>query len=672
MRIHNVVWAGLGLAGLVACSESLVGPKVGDVRLTVATTGVDLDPDGYTVALDGAAGISIAANDSKTIAALAAGRHTVLLSGVAPNCTVNSPNPQEIDVAAGATTQVTFTVTCVAIALDIAGIWDWTEQYVNPVCNDTGTYAFTQNAAAFMGRSDQVGTCQLPNGPADNTRSNDRVSAGQVAASTITFQVGNGPFCFYTATVTGDPPNHLSGTTTCGSSTGTWEAVRGQPVASVTVTPAKDTLLDGDTVQLMVQLRDAAGHRVFRPVTWSSDKPSVATVSDAGKVGAATAGTATITATAAGATGSAQIIVERAGAVRVTTSTGGVDLDLDGYRAYVDGSWNGSKPVGINGSVTLTRIAPGSRRILLGQVASNCTVAAPNPVTVTVAGGDTIPVSFAVLCVRTQRIAFATAYYFSIYVMNATGGDAAPLISSATSTEYGHPTWSPDGTRIAFQSSRDGNEELYVMNGDGSGLTRLTNNAAFDGEPAWSPDGAKIAFLTTRDGSAAIYVMNADGSGVTRLTNSPGADADPAWSPDGTKIAFTSNRDGNYEIYVMNADGSGVTRLTNNPARDGWPSWSPDGTRIAFQSERDGNSQLYVMNADGSGVSRLTNNSDSDWQPAWSPDGSRIAFTKNVQGCDYYDCWDFTSIYVVNADGSGLTQLIGTNTGQDTDPAWRR
>jgi type II secretory pathway pseudopilin PulG len=125
--------------------------------------------------------------------------------------------------------------------------------------------------------------------------------------------------------------------------------------------------------------------------------------------------------------------------------------------------------------------------------------------------------------------------------------------------------------RIAFISDRDGNDEIYVMNADGSGVTRLTNNPAYDGWPAWSPDGRRIAFASNRDGNPEIYVMNADGSGVTRLTNNPADDWAPSWSPDGRRIIFVSNRDGNYEIYVMNSDGSGVTRLTNNPARDVWP-----------------------------------------------------------------------------------------------------
>jgi len=107
----------------------------------------------------------------------------------------------------------------------------------------------------------------------------------------------------------------------------------------------------------------------------------------------------------------------------------------------------------------------------------------------------------------------------------------------------------------------------------------------------------RIAFNSNRDGNWEIYVMNGDGTGQTRLTNNPAEDFSPAWSPDGLRIAFSSKRDGNPEIYIMNADGTGQTRLTNSPANDVHPTWSPDGTRIAFETDRDGNSEIYVMNA---------------------------------------------------------------------------
>ncbi len=113
--------------------------------------------------------------------------------------------------------------------------------------------------------------------------------------------------------------------------------------------------------------------------------------------------------------------------------------------------------------------------------------------------------------------------------------------------------------------------------------------AAFRGA-AFPGANGKISFITNRDGNDEIYVMNADGSGQTNLTNNPASDQGRGWSPDGTKFTFGSGRAaGNYDVYVMNADSSGVTRLTDNPANDGAPDWSPDSTKITFRSERDGN-----------------------------------------------------------------------------------
>jgi len=199
-------------------------------------------------------------------------------------------------------------------------------------------------------------------------------------------------------------------------------------------------------------------------------------------------------------------------------------------------------------------------------------------------------------------------------------GTHATPAPTALATERSVATPQPNLLgRIAFESNRDGNAEIYVMNGDGSRQTRLTNNSGDDSAPAWSPDGSRIAFTSNRDGNADIYVMNADGSAQTRLTNNLGADWAPIWSPDGSRIAFESYRDGNWEIYVMNANGSGQTNLTNNPGADWTPAWSPDGRRIAFACDRDGNWEIYVMNADGSGQTRLTNNSGADGSPAWSP-----------------------------------------------------
>jgi Tol biopolymer transport system component len=155
--------------------------------------------------------------------------------------------------------------------------------------------------------------------------------------------------------------------------------------------------------------------------------------------------------------------------------------------------------------------------------------------------------------------------YFGRYLVSADGSGARRLPYIPLTA-----VWSPDGRRIAFvrglpvptQSGPTGrNREIYVMNADGSGSRRLTHNRAYDGEPAWSPDGRKIAFQSTRKGNTEIYVMNADGSGKRNLTRHPAQDGRPSWSPDGRRIAFVSDRDGRLEAHVMNADGSGQRSL---------------------------------------------------------------------------------------------------------------
>jgi Tol biopolymer transport system component len=244
-----------------------------------------------------------------------------------------------------------------------------------------------------------------------------------------------------------------------------------------------------------------------------------------------------------------------------------------------------------------------------------------------------------------------------IYVMNADGTGVTRLTNNPAAD--GQPAWSPDGSRVVFTSNRDGNNELYVMNADGTGVTRLTDNPALDVTPAWSPDGSRIVFVSERDGNDEIYVMNADASAVTRLTSNPTWDGEPAWSPDGSRLAFVSNRGGTLDVYVMNADGTGVAQLTTGWSAD--PAWSPDGGRIAFKGYTDGSHEIYVMNADGTGVTRLTNVAGTDETPVWSPDGSRIAFGSERDGD--------LEIYVMNADGTGVTQLT-SNTFADAQPAW--
>jgi len=246
-----------------------------------------------------------------------------------------------------------------------------------------------------------------------------------------------------------------------------------------------------------------------------------------------------------------------------------------------------------------------------------------------------------------------------IYLMNGDGSGLINLTNDSSDDDL--PAWSPDGTRIAFCTTRDGSYEIYSMNADGSGPTNLSRNPLEDCGSSWSPDGMELAFWSSRDGNNEIYVMNADGSGQTRLTDNPALDIFPNWAPDGKQIVFVSDRDGQMDIYVMNADGSGVTRLTNMGVGDAFPVWSPDGTKIAFSPDSDGNYEIYVMNADGSGQTNLTNNSANDWFPSWSPDGTQITFSSERDGN--------AEIYAMNADGSGQMRLTD-NPADDEISIW--
>lgn len=272
------------------------------------------------------------------------------------------------------------------------------------------------------------------------------------------------------------------------------------------------------------------------------------------------------------------------------------------------------------------------------------------------------------------RIVLASyrGYENAIVSVNADGTDLhriGPLGDAEhTGPEYAlrtYPTLSPDGTRLAYSRSPNGQpSDLFVspvtitQSFDTPGVLRLTNDPADDFHPRWSPDGQRIAFASNRDGDYEIYTIAADGSDLRQLTHNDASDSHPgSWSPDGTQVAFVSDRDGDPEIYAVAADGSTETRLTTSAGNDSHPAWSPDGMRIAFFSDRDGNHEIYVMNADGSGQTRLTDRSADDHDPSWSPDGERIAFATNVD----FEIPGSFDIHTIRPDGTDERRVTFTN-----------
>jgi Tol biopolymer transport system component len=249
-----------------------------------------------------------------------------------------------------------------------------------------------------------------------------------------------------------------------------------------------------------------------------------------------------------------------------------------------------------------------------------------------------------------------------IYLMDADGANQLRL---TTNTFYdAEPAFSATGEKIAFTSTRSGNAEIYVMNTDGSMLQNLTNNPATDGHPAFSPDGSKIVFISTRLGHLGIWVMNVDGSNPVELMDGFGGN-EPEFSPDGTKVVFsgTGGSGGDSEIWIMNADGTSRNNLTQDPdSQETEPSFSPDGTKIIFtKNPKSGSSEIFTMNLNGSNPVNLTNHPSSDAGAEFNGDGTRIFFTTFRDGQQ--------EIYQMNPDGSNQVNVTN-KLSNDSNASW--
>ena len=253
---------------------------------------------------------------------------------------------------------------------------------------------------------------------------------------------------------------------------------------------------------------------------------------------------------------------------------------------------------------------------------------------------------------------------------------------------------SAESGKIVFTLSREGNEEIYIINDNGKNLRRFTHHPAVDRWPAWLPDGRRIAFYSDRDGAFSIYTMDLAGKNIKRIVDSSdrpavspdgqwialtpdgilllvdidrlqrkeirwrrphGATGMAAWAPDGNRLAFTIRIPGVLnDIYVVDINGKNLQQLTDHPRQDLYPAWSPDGQWIAFWSNRDGGNAIYLMEADGANPKRLANGRS----PEWSPDGQQIAFVSRQEGIE--------GIFIIDRDGGNIRLLVE---GGD-NPAW--
>lgn len=700
------------ILALLSCGgEDLVSPTTGSIAITTTTTGPEPDPDGYAISVNDGAEVGMGGNGTHQVNELPAGSHTLRLSGMAGNCTVEGDNPRAVSVEAGATATVQFNITCgpttgsMRVTASTTGSSSDPDGYTITLDGaDRGALAVNgdltvEGLAAgdhVVGLSGIAANCQAAG---ENPRSITVTAGGAVTAA-------------FVLTCTTPPP--VTGTIKVTTSTSgqspdpdgyafSVDGAAAQPIGTSTSATVAGVAASNHSVTLS----GLAGN-----CTVQGTNPRAVTVA----VGVTAEVAFAVTCTAPQPT---------TGSIEISTTTSGGSPDPNGYTVAVDNET--AQPIGASATLTISNVASGPHQVTIAGVASNCTVAGNNPRQVNVTAGPKSTVAFDISCPTPQsstRIAWVKGNVevkaedpppqepaTDIYVMNPDGSAQTNLTNHPGS--YGSRVWSPNASKIAFTTRRDGNWEVYVMNADGSAQTRLTHNPADDGVAGWSPDGTKLLFVSTRDGTSEIYVMradgtdetrlthtdpsmgigeprwspdgrkilfwkdfdfyviNADGSGETNITNTRRRKGSATWSPDGTKITFAGSPDateGPLDIFVMNPDGSGLTRLTTDPADDSNPLWSPDGRKIAFESFRSGKSEIFVMNADGSGEINLTNDPEAASIGTWSPDGTKIAFVSYRDGTtEIYN----REIYVMNADGSGQTRLTN-DPHSDDGPVWSR
>lgn len=369
------------------------------------------------------------------------------------------------------------------------------------------------------------------------------------------------------------------------------------------------------------------------------------------------------------------------GHLQVAVTTTGPDPDPDGYVAVIDPS--DTQPLAANDAVVFDSVLAGPNQVRLAGVADNCILSA-SPDTVTVSPSDTARSTFEVTCwpPLVGRIAFSRRG--DIFLQQADGTELRQLTGHGDTDDEGdplaetdnQPAWSPDGTRLAF--ARD--LTLFVTDAIGSNTARLTPDTLTASQqfPKWSPDGQKLLFLGDRgEGGGSLYVINSDGTGLTRFP--PEGVLSASWSPDGRRLAAVFMPQCCTQIpslVLMDPEGTNMVDITPTgpPFIVDAVEWSPDGSSLALVTGNIFAGSIFISDTLGTSFEAVVVTSNSGVRSAaWSPDGMRLAFPMLIPGASV----DSEGIFVVNRDGTGLVQLTGMHQDpfaessvSDANPSW--
>lgn len=258
------------------------------------------------------------------------------------------------------------------------------------------------------------------------------------------------------------------------------------------------------------------------------------------------------------------------------------------------------------------------------------------------------------------RIAYVTKAggTYRIEVADADGENVQ--VAARSNEPIISPSWSPDGTKVAFVSFGDRKPVVYVLNLVTGQRTLIANYKGNNSAPAWSPDGTRLAIALSRDGLTQVFTVNADGSGLRRLTNAQSINTEPRFAADGHSIYFTSDRSGGPQIYKMNLDGSNIQRVTFNGSYNISPRLSPDGKLLAYISRRDGGFYLYTLDLTNGQELRLSD-SARDESPSFSANSKYIMFAT--------ESGRRGALSVVSVDGRSK-HTLSPKSGDIREPSW--